>query len=342
MIINSVTEIEKVNKQIENIIADEEYIYDSTSNTVERLIDVFKTSCDGGKRLRALLVILGYKLAGNTEIPIDIYKAAASYEIFQTAILIHDDIIDESELRRGKKTVHVALGNDHLAMSNALCLGDFGIFLSQKVLSKLDIEEKRLLKALRIYNKTLMNTIIGELLDVNYPYSNHVSEERIIKIAYYKTAWYTIIGPMLLGAILGGASDEKLNLIEKFGEHVGVAFQMKDDILGIFGNEEIVGKSITSDIAEKKLTLLYLYVLEEGNMEQLEIFNTYYGKTDVSEKECQIVKDIMIDLEVVPRVEKMIKDEMKSAKELVDKLTDSDDMEKELDGLIEFLLFREK
>lgn len=335
-------EIDKINKYINNIIDDEKYIYDSTSKTVVNLVDTFKTTCEGGKRIRASLVLLGYRLAGHDEIPCDIYKAAASYEIFQTGILIHDDIIDESELRRGKPTVHKALGDDHLAESNAICLGDFGIFLSQKTLSKLDIDADKIVKALKIYNKTLMNTIIGELLDVNSPYSKHVSEERVIMIAYYKTAWYTIIGPMLLGAILGGANDKLIDAIEKFGEHIGVAFQMKDDILGIYGEEEVVGKSVKSDIIEKKLTLLYLYVLEEGTMEQLEIFNEYYGKKDVTEKECMIIKDIMDDLGVVDRVEKIIRTESKEARDMIDKMTDSEEMKLELEGLVSKMINRQK
>ncbi|MCQ2978200.1 MAG: polyprenyl synthetase family protein [Clostridia bacterium] len=342
MIVKSKEEIEKINKYIDTLIADEEYIYESTSKTVSSLIKTFKDANDGGKRVRALNVLLGYKLAGNKEIPNDIYKAAASYEIFQTGILIHDDIIDESELRRGKPTVHKALGGDQIAVSNAICLGDFGIFLSQKILSKLDINPDRIVKALRIYNKTLMNTIIGELLDVNSPYSKHVSEERVIMIAYYKTAWYTIIGPMLLGAILGGANDKLIENIEKFGEHLGVAFQMKDDILGIFGTEDKVGKSVTSDIAEKKLTLLYLYVLEEGSLEQLEIFNAYYGKKDVTEKECEIIKGIMEDLKVRDRVEKIIKDESHDADMLIDKITDDEENREELKTLVDYLLNRDK
>lgn len=342
MIVTSKEEIDKINKYIDTLIADEEYIYESTSRTVEGLVKTFKDACEGGKRIRALLVLLGYRLAGNKELTSEIYKAAASYEIFQTGILIHDDIIDDSDLRRGKPTVHKALGGDGLAINNAICLGDFGIFLSQKVLSKLDINSDRVIKALKIYNKTLMNTIIGELLDVNSPYSKHVSEERVIMIAYYKTAWYTIIGPLLLGAILGGANDKLIENIEKFGEHLGVAFQMKDDILGIFGSEEKVGKSVTSDICEKKLTLLYLYVLEEGSMEQLEIFNTYYGKKDVTEKECNFIKEIMEDTGSVDRVDKLLKDESKQAKDMIDKITDDPEMLEELNTLCELLLKRDK
>ena len=342
MIYDSIEKREKVNEYIKNIIADEAYIYDSTSKTVEGLINTFADACEGGKRLRAMLVLLGYRLAGNKDENLEIYKAAAAYEIFQTAILIHDDVIDASELRRGKPTVHVALGNDHLAKSNAVCLGDFGIFLTQKVLGKLEIEPEILVRAMRIYNKTLMNTIAGELLDVNSPYSKHVSKDRILNIAYLKTAWYTIIGPMLLGAILGGASEELTLKIEEFGKHVGIAFQLKDDILGIFGEEEVVGKSITSDIAEKKLTLLYLYVLEEGNMEQLEIFNAYYGKQNVTEAECKIIRDIMNDLDVVSKVEKILKEEMELAKQMVESLTTEDEMRKELDDFINFLTSRKK
>lgn len=335
-------DIEKINKLIDDLVNEEKYIFNQTSQTVENLIETFRSACEGGKRLRALLVLFGYRLAAGDEIPDDIYKAAASYEIFQTGILIHDDIIDNSKLRRDKPTVHVALGGDKLAESNAICLGDFGIFLSERVLSKLEVEPERLVKAMRIYNKTLMNTIAGELLDVNAPYSKHVNRERIENIAYYKTAWYTIIGPMLFGAILGGAKNKLLENIEEFGRHAGIAFQYRDDILGIFGSEATIGKSVTSDIEEKKLTLLYLFTLEEANSEQVEIMNAYYGKENVSEKEARIIREMMGDLEVDMKVEKIIKEEVKLARDCIKSLTKRAELEDELQNFVDYLVLREK
>lgn len=332
---------EKIDDTIQEIINKEAEEYTNYSEELKKYLDMFQGTTEGGKRIRAVLVLLGYEMCGGS-INSEIYKAAAGYEIFQSGILIHDDVIDQSELRRGRRTIHTLLGNDHQAMSNAICLGDYGIFLSQKVMSELDFKAEDLVRALKIYNKTIVNTVAGEILDVNLPYIENPTEDNIYNIAYYKTSWYTIIGPMMLGAILAGADDNVLYNIRKFGKHLGIAFQMKDDLLGIFGDEKIVGKPITSDIEEKKLTLLYTHVLENASDEDREVFLKYYGKKDVTLEECDIVREIMTRYFSEHKVEEVISHEVVEAKKYLNEITQDEKWRNVLENLIVELTVRDK
>lgn len=333
--------LENINKTIEEIVNNELKSYVNKTDKIKRFLELYNDTTYGGKRVRALLVVLGYEMFSD-KFNEEIYKAAAAYELFQSAILIHDDVIDESDLRRGKKTIHNLLGNNHLAMSNAICLGDYGIFLSEKILSELDFEIGKVLEGLKTYQKVLLNTVVGEILDVNLPFEETNKEDDVLNIAYYKTSWYTIIGPLLLGAALAGADSSKLNALENFGTHLGIAFQMKDDILGIYGDENVVGKSVTSDIKEKKLTLLYTHVNKVMTDEEKIEFNKYYGNKDVTCEECKKVIDIFNKYNAKEKVEEKINEEVEKTKEYVSKITNNKKWEDILIGLINMLTVRDK
>lgn len=234
---------------------------------------------EGGKRLRGALVKLGYELAGGTP-TLNISKPAAAFEIFQTAILAHDDIIDESPLRRGKPTIYKALGENHYAISQTICLGDLGFFLAEKLIEESNFPTERRVEALASFIETMLQTGLGQMLDVELPnIEARKKETDIMSVFRLKTARYTLVGPLHLGALLAGADDKMLGNLTRFGENLGVAFQIQDDILGVFGDEKTLGKSVTSDIEEGKVTLLYLYALENGGREELE--EIYGGKVGV-------------------------------------------------------------
>ncbi|MDO8638077.1 MAG: polyprenyl synthetase family protein [Candidatus Daviesbacteria bacterium] len=269
---------EEINLELEKFLKGWSREVEKISPKLIFLNQEFVKACEGGKRLRGALVKLGYEIARSSVVSRqssdklkEILKPAAAFEIFQTAILAHDDIIDLSPIRRGKSTIFKALGGNHYGISQTICLGDIGFFLSQKLISESNFEEKLKNKALASFADTFVKTGLGEMLDVEIPHlKKGVSEEDILTIFKLKTAKYTISGPMQLGAILGGGDEKLLKNLEKFGEKLGIAFQIQDDILGIFGDEETLGKSVTSDIEEGKVTLLYLYALENGGKEELE------------------------------------------------------------------------
>lgn len=191
-------------------------------------------SCRGGKRIRGTLVKLGYELgrggkwemgSGKIEVGDGILKIAAALEILHTALLIHDDIMDKSPTRRGQPALYEALGGGHYGISQAISLGDIGLYLPIKIISEANFLGEYRLKALSFLSQTLVNTGWGQVLDVE-----GVREDRDF-INLFKTAKYTIAGPLQLGAILAGADEQLIRVLGEFGENLGIAFQIHDDIL---------------------------------------------------------------------------------------------------------------
>ena len=194
---------------------------------IKNNIDLFANLNSDGKLIRGTLVNLGYKLTNNTNLEYS-NDLALAFEVFQTAILVHDDIIDNDELRRGKETIHasnykkyVALTSDKTnskkyAESIAICMGDMGLYYANQIIAKNYKDDKNLGDILIYFNDVVLKTIKGEILDVVLPFhqmndiNDGILEDNIMNIYKLKTAYYTIIGPLCLGMILGNASKEQI------------------------------------------------------------------------------------------------------------------------------------
>ena len=279
-----------------------------TNRFLEEALEQFVSSNKGGKFLRASLIALGYQSFGKDDdkyLPLGI-----ALEIFQTSILIHDDIIDKADKRRGLDTIpikyqkiysdNIKEGNDFeskrkdIGNSMALCLGDLGFYLALQIIVKNYRNDKNLDRVLEYYNDVAIKTCEGEMVDVVLPfYEEFYGEEddlesHVMEIYKLKTAWYSVVGPYCMGAILGGLDDEKVHKLEDALINLGVAFQIKDDLLGIYGDEKHIGKSVTSDVSEYKQTILYAYTI---NTEYKDELLKYYGK-DISVCDMDKVKEI--------------------------------------------------
>ena len=261
-----------------------------------------------GKYLRASLVGLGYQTTNKED---NYYKDLASaLEIFQTSILIHDDIIDNAKIRRGKETIPVSYAKkyqnptinketfqekqNNFSNSMGICIGDLGFYIANQIIIRVYKDNSNFTKLLDYYNDMVINTCKGEMLDIILPFkeeyfeTNQNLESKIMEIYKLKTAWYSVIGPYCLGLILGGAKDEHIKKMEEILLEVGIAFQIQDDLLGIYGDEKQIGKSITSDLEEYKQTILYSYTMNTKYKDDL---HKYYGKK-IKEKDKEKVKEI--------------------------------------------------
>lgn len=326
---------------------------------LEEALQQFVSSNKGGKFLRACLIALGYQSFGNDD---DNYLAlGCALELFQTSILIHDDIIDKADKRRGLDTIPVKYqkiygdpikdGNDFegkqkdIGNSMALCLGDLGFYLALQIIVQNYRNNENLDRVLEYYNSVAIKTCEGEMVDVILPfYEEFYGEEddlesHVMEIYKLKTAWYSVVGPYCMGAILGGLDDEKVHKLEDALINLGVAFQIKDDLLGIYGDEKHIGKSVTSDVSEYKQTILYAYAINTKYRDEL---LKYYGK-DISVKEMDKVKEIFDKSgarEYANKtMDKLFKDSFKDILNL-DFL--STDKKKLLLGFAEFLKVRSK
>ena len=274
-------------------ILDKEIQKFSDNYFIKESLEELKRLSKGGKRVRGYLVKLGQMLFGKDD---DSYiDIASAIEIFQTAILIHDDIIDEADKRRGMDTIN-AKYKGHIGISKAICIGDLGFFISYSIINDANISDDLKIEIMKVYSKTLHNTVNGEIVDVELPlkdinYHKRMSDKIIYDIYINKTAWYTIIGPVLIGAVSAGASeDDKQKLIE-MGTNLGIAFQIKDDLLGLYSNCNDMGKTL-NDIKEGKQTIIYKYAIDHANLDDLKIIEKYYGNPNVTTKENKIITEL--------------------------------------------------
>ena len=279
----------------------ESLVQDKTNYLKENL-ELLKNLNSDGKLIRGFLIALGYKMLKD-----DIkysYHLSLAYELFQTSILIHDDIIDNDNLRRGKDTIHFANFKKYKSLNEpdtkkasesiGICIGDYGYFKVNEIIIKYYQKDPNFAKIFNYYNDIVLKTIEGELIDVILAFEGKYKEiknldENIMLIYKLKTAFYTIIGPLNLGFILGGIEDEKLEEIKNFGEKVGIAFQIQDDILGIYSD---MGKVIGSDIKEFKQTILYSFTMKNEKYKN-ELLK-YYGKENINEVEINETRRIKI------------------------------------------------
>ncbi|MDO8566026.1 MAG: polyprenyl synthetase family protein [Candidatus Moranbacteria bacterium] len=232
----------------------------------------------GGKRLRAAFMYYGYLGAGGTEEE-KLLSASMSIEFIHAFLLVHDDIIDQDDMRHGVATFHrhyadigekLFPGKDkeHFGDAIAIIMGDMLGAFGNDIIFSSDFPLERKFQALTKLQKIVSYTVIGQARDIYMEFKGEASEEEILSMYRNKTARYTVEGPLHLGAILAGASQEILDGLSAYAIPLGIAFQIQDDILGIYGTAKRLGKPIGSDIEEGKITLLVSRALRDGSVEQ--------------------------------------------------------------------------
>jgi geranylgeranyl diphosphate synthase type I len=211
----------------------------------------------GGKRLRAALVLLGYRVATRTADDARALPAASAMELLQTYFLIHDDWMDDDPVRRGGPSVHMALretyGGKTLGDSGAILAGDYAVSLAQRTILACDVAPTRVLDAARSFASLQIDVVLGQGLDVLVDRPKALTQ-LMERTHLWKTAAYTTTGPLVVGACLGGASATLLDALRAYGDPLGVAFQLRDDWLGTFGDPVDTGKSNESDLRQGKKT----------------------------------------------------------------------------------------
>ena len=229
----------------------------------------------GGKRLRSAFMYYGYVGAGGTDTE-RILHTSMSIELIHSFLLIHDDIIDRDEMRHGVETLHKRYADfgrryfpvadvEHFGNSIALVMGDMLYSHGNNIIFRSGFPLERVFAALSRLQDIVSYTVVGQARDIYMEYKREATEKEILNMYRNKTAKYTVEGPLHLGAILAGASEEHLAHLTAYALPLGIAFQIQDDILGMFGSEERIGKPVGSDIAEGKLTILVARALKNAN-----------------------------------------------------------------------------
>lgn len=212
----------------------------------------------GGKRIRPTLMLLAYNLY--KEEPADILMQAVALETYHNYTLLHDDLMDNADLRRGHETVHKKWNDNQAILS-----GDSMLVLAyQRMAVGLNDNLK---EVLNLFTETALEIGEGQQYDIDFETRNDVSEDEYIEMIRLKTSVLLACG-LKIGAILGGASDEDADNLYKFGEQIGLAFQLQDDYLDLYGDEKVFGKAIGGDITSNKKTYMLINAFNRANDEQ--------------------------------------------------------------------------
>ncbi len=258
----------------------------------------------GGKRMRGALVMAGYEMVGGTDSEM-IVKVARAIEMIHAYLLVVDDIADKSETRRTGNAAHVLMKDyhkerglkgesEHFGEIEAAYGAILGGYQADEVIDSLDIPDETKLILFRHMRRTLIRTYHGQLLDTFNQALPDVSEQDALRVSEWKTAYYSIVSPLEIGAILGGAGDADIETIGKYGHPAGIAFQLTDDIIGIFGQEEQTGKSNLDDLREGKMTILMAHTLGQATPEQRETLLAILGSPEVSATDHETCKEIIM------------------------------------------------
>ncbi|MBN1915611.1 polyprenyl synthetase family protein [Candidatus Dojkabacteria bacterium] len=304
----------------------------------------------GGKRLRAALAFYSYKmLGGNNEK--EMMKTSIFIELIQTYLLIHDDIIDRSAERRGFPTIHKTFSafsknafpskdHRHFGKSIAICAGDLSCHLALKLLSESNFNNKRKISAIKTINEQLTTVIHGEMLDIQVGNKPKATEKEVIDMLKMKTATYTYETPVLVGAILAGTEKRKLKILSDYSINAGIGFQIQDDILGLFGQKEKTGKSVSSDLAEGKKTLLIVKALEEASKGNKAFILKTLGNKNLTKKSADIVRDIIIKTGALDYSKKLALQYVVKAKKALNRININNEGKDFLEGITDYVINR--
>lgn len=285
-------------KKYQNLIAQNIKNYQFEENPLELYQPINYIIANGGKRLRPILSLMATEAFGGTIN--EAIKPALAVEFFHNFTLIHDDIMDDAPLRRNKPTIHALHGtNVGILSGDALLIKSYQFFE--------DLEPILFKKCLQLFSETGIKICEGQQMDINFEKEENISFENYILMITYKTGVLSAAA-LKIGAMIARASQKDAEAIYQFGKHIGIAFQMIDDYLDIFGNQTDFGKRQAGDIYENKKTILYLIALKNANNTEKQELLKWYNQKETSlekvERVTQIFQQTKADKEVLDLVKK--------------------------------------
>lgn len=287
----------------------------------------------GGKRLRAALFYYTYKYF-HPQKNRTIFRLAIFIELIQSFLLIHDDIMDHGDTRRGGKTFHkiyeaVAKKRKfkdpyHFGVSMGILAGDLTHLFAGEVIYESDFEAEDKINMAKMSTRLISETVYGQIKDIMLGEQEACTEAEIIDVHKLKTAKYTFVTPIITGATLAGAPRKTLNILNRYAINAGIAYQVRDDILGLFGDEAKTGKSSNSDIMEGKKTLLMYKALKDASKEDKQIMYKALGNTKLSKNDAVKVREIVRKTGALDYSIKLTQEYIDKAKNELNKLDKKD------------------
>ncbi|MFF0109683.1 polyprenyl synthetase family protein [Streptomyces hirsutus] len=265
-----------------------------------------------GKRLRAAFCYWGWRAVGQPDSDV-LIRAAASMELVHAAAIVHDDLIDDSPLRHNQPTAHIALQTTlagrprahAAARSLAMLVGDHLMSLAGQLFATSGLPAAYLARARPVWAELARELIAGECLEI-LATGTWPDPDVSLKVVRYKTAKYTVEHPLLIGALLAGAGSGLRTGLSAYGLPLGEAFQLRDDLLGLFGEPERTGKAGLDDIRGHRPTVLLAESWQAALPAQREHLSGVLGRRDLTDEHLQDVRELMVTLKAPDRIEEMI------------------------------------
>lgn len=303
----------------------------------------------GGKRMRPQLVMMAYEAYGGKNSK-EILPIAAAWELIHACVLVHDDIIDRDTVRHGHPNIagrYASIYSDaakidtsHYALSAALIAGDLLMMSAYEIIDSTPVNDKQKAIARSYITKAIFVVAGGELIDTDAVLFN-ISDTDPITVAKYKTASYSLQQPLQCGAALAGASAEEIQKLHSIGLHTGIAYQLCDDLLGIFGDSAVTGKSNRSDILEKKRTFLIQETLKLLPQDAAQTLTKLYGSdTTISEPDAEEVFQLIKASGAKETVKNRIEAETTKALQIISSLEVDNAWKDTFSGLVTTLTTR--
>ncbi len=322
------------------------------------LLEMANTYISGGKRLRPAFGFWSYiATAGVPEDPRALLRAVASLDLLHVAALAHDDLIDDSDTRRGGPSAHVWYAQQHAARGGegearkfgdaaTILLGDMLLMWSTELYETSGMPADALLRARHLLHTMRTEVTCGQYLDVAAAFgmtdATTLEEQLDVtkRILEYKSARYSVRRPCQVGASLAGASEKLLAALGEYGSALGNAFQLRDDVLGVFGNPQVTGKPAGDDLREGKRTLLVLGALRDGHEGQRAVLRSMLA-TDLDEDQVEHARGIITETGALAKTEEQISTETDRALSALDSADVTDEGRVALKRLVELAVHRE-
>jgi geranylgeranyl diphosphate synthase, type I len=304
---------QRVQKALDAFVAEHRGQLLAMGPELSEMTDAVEEFLSGGKRLRAGFCFWGH-LGGGGADDDAVVTAAASLELFQACAIIHDDVMDGSATRRGRPAVHRRFAQLHAAAGwegdpevfgrgAAILLGDLCLAWSEEMLAGSGLVNPAARGVFDVMRAELMG---GQYLDLLEQVSGRSTVASALRVATYKSAKYTVVEPLHLGAALAAAPPEVFDAYTAYGMPLGVAFQLRDDVLGVFGDPSVTGKPAGDDLREGKRTVLVAMALERATPAQQQLVRRHLGDPALDRAGVDELRELLTDTGAVAQVEQLI------------------------------------
>ncbi|WP_316750430.1 polyprenyl synthetase family protein [Streptomyces herbicida] len=271
----------------------------------------------GGKLVRPVMCLCGWYASGGARDPGPVVKAAASLELFHAFALIHDDVMDDSDTRRGRPTLHRLLAEFHrhrripghaerCGIHAAVLLGDLALAWSDEMFHTAGLSPAQIRAARPLLDTMRGEVMLGQYLDLLATGRPIGEIGHALTISRFKTAKYTVERPLHIGAALAGAGRTILDALTAYALPVGEAFQLRDDLLGVFGDPRKTGKPVDDDLREGKYTVLMALGIARADCAQLSVLRSLVGRSDLDTEQADAIRGVLVSTGARSAVEQMI------------------------------------